>query len=91
MNKIYTLFDKDAKMADLSLFNVPTDEVAKRVISNSLENDKNLRKHASSYKLICLGVYDREQGITSTEFRTVCEIKDMLGMVEHPTDAPSAE
>lgn len=91
MNKIYTVFDKDAKMADLSLFNVPTDEVAKRVIGNSLENDKNLRKHASSYTLICLGIYDRETGITKTEFRTVCEIKELLGMAEPAPQAPLAE
>lgn len=92
MMKIYSLFDKDASMCDITTFNVPTDEVAKRVVSNSLDNDFNLKKHAKSYKLVCLGVFEREKGITANgTMRTVCEISDLLSMPEHPTDAASAE
>ena len=90
--KIYSLFDKDANMCDITTFNVPTDEVAKRVVSNSLDTDINLKKHNKSYRLVCLGDYDREKGITSDgTIRIVCEISELLSMVEQPTVAPSAE
>lgn len=90
--KIYSLFDKDANMCDITTFNVPTDEVAKRVISNSLDTDVNLKKHHKSYKLVCLGEYDREKGITADgTIRTVCEVSDLLSMTEPAPQAPSAE
>lgn len=90
--KIYSLFDKDANMCDITTFNVPTDEVAKRVISNSLDTDINLKKNAKSYKLVCLGEYEREKGIKGNfEIRDVCEISDLLSMAEPAPQAPSAE
>lgn len=90
--KIYSLFDKDANMCDITTFNVPTDEVAKRVVQNSLETDINLKKHAKSYKVVCLGDYDREKGITANqEIRDVCEVSELLSMVEPVPQAPSAE
>uniref|UniRef100_A0AAU8B191 Nonstructural protein n=1 Tax=Dulem virus 207 TaxID=3145684 RepID=A0AAU8B191_9VIRU len=72
--KIYALSDKDAEQLKQVTFNAPNDKVAKRIIKNSLENDKALAKNAKAYELRCVGEFDTEE---PEKTEKVCELEEI--------------
>lgn len=72
--KIYCLFDKDAEQLNQMTFNAPNDKVAKRIVKNALENDKNLNKNAKQYELRCVGKFDTEEPEKSEK---ICEVEEI--------------
>lgn len=87
--KIYALYDKDSETLNERTFNAPNDKVAKRILTQTLKNDKALADNAKSYELHYMGQFDTEAGITANgESKVVCGLEDLLSI---PEPAPQAE
>ncbi|WGL30978.1 nonstructural protein [Dipodfec virus UOA04_Rod_615] len=90
--KIYALYDKDAETLNERTFNAPNEKVAKRILKETLKNDRTLANNAEHYELHDCGQYDTESGISGDgKSKHVCGLEELLGMAEPASQAPSAE
>lgn len=90
-NQLYATFDLAAKRFNERVFQVPTDEVAIRVIRDSAENDTTFKKNAKDYELWRLGEYKPETGKITPNNHRIGNVADLLGMAEPATQAPLKE
>lgn len=95
--KIYSIYDKDSENLNERTFNATNEKVAKRMLKETLRNDKVLAHNAEHYELHECGTFDTENGISGNgHSKKVCELSELLGMPEQaepatPTAQASAE
>ncbi len=90
--KIYSIYDIDAENLNERTFCATNHKVAKRMITETLRNDKVLAHNAEHYELHYLGQFDTESGITANgTSEKVYGLEELLGMAGPATQAPSAE
>ncbi len=94
--KIYASYDKLTCELNNRTFLAPNDDVAKNIVENGFYGmdgklDQATVRNAKNYKLIQLGEYDTECGITGygPDYKVVAEFKDLIPKQEE--DSPKTE
>lgn len=80
--KIYTLFYKNTKLYNKSIFVMPNDETAKEAMKLNLmeKNAERFRNQVNEGNVILksLGSFFEEDGLTKAEEIDICNLKDLL-------------
>ena len=74
---LYSIYDKDAQEYG-PLFNAKNAVIASRYVEQMLNEVKNV----DPYSLYCMGEYDTEKGIISTDVHLVDDCKEIVTFVD---------